>query len=243
MPTVRDRDGVCAGAAREAAARRLLDDCVAVAALIERLAAAPDGPPRAQAMIGGLHLVRSPMSQTLYDIPLRRIDGSAETLAASRGKVLLIVNVASRCGLTPQYEGLERLYRAHRDAGLDVLGFPANDFAGQEPGSDEEIAQFCSTSFDVSFPLYAKTSVVGAGAHRLYRHLIAERPDAIGEGPMRQRLADYGIAPNPPPQVLWNFEKFLVGRDGRVLSRFAPDVAADDPRLTEAVERALAASG
>jgi glutathione peroxidase len=194
-------------------------------------------------MIGDLRLVRSPMSQTLYDIPLRRIDGSVETLAASRGKVLLIVNVASKCGLTPQYEGLEQLYRRYRDAGLDVLGFPANDFAGQEPGSDEEIAQFCSTSFDVSFPLYAKTSVVGAEAHPLYRQLTAERPDAIGEGPMRQRLADYGIAPNPLPQVLWNFEKFLVGRDGRVLARFAPDVTADDPRLTDAIESALAAPG
>lgn len=243
MPTLRDRDGAAARAACEAAARRLLNGCAAVAALIERLASPATGRRPAQAMIGGIRLVISPMSRTLYDIALRRIDGSAETLAASRGKVLLIVNVASRCGLTPQYEGLERLYRTHRDAGLDVLGFPANDFAGQEPGSDEEIAQFCSTTFDVGFPLYAKTSVVGADAHPLYRHLIAERPDAIGEGPMRQRLADYGIAPNPPPQVLWNFEKFLVGRDGRVLARFAPDVTADDPRLTGAVERALAAPG
>ncbi|HUD41700.1 MAG TPA: glutathione peroxidase [Dokdonella sp.] len=183
------------------------------------------------------------MSQTLYDIPLQRIDGSAGTLADVRGQVLLIVNVASKCGLTPQYEGLERLYRTHRDRGLAVLGFPANDFAGQEPGSDDEIAQFCSTTFDVSFPLYAKTSVVGAGAHPLYRRLIAEQPQAIGEGPMRARLADYGIAPNPPPQVLWNFEKFLVGRDGAVIARFAPDVAADDPRLGDAIERALAATG
>lgn len=183
------------------------------------------------------------MSQTIDDIPLRRIDGSAETIADWRGKVLLIVNVASRCGLTPQYEGLEQLYRSHRDRGLAVLGFPANDFAGQEPGSDAQIAQFCSTTFDVSFPLFSKTSVVGADAHPLYRHLIAERPDAIGEGPMRQRLSDHGIAPNPPPQVLWNFEKFLVGRDGCVVARFAPDVAADDPRLVEAVERALATVG
>lgn len=183
------------------------------------------------------------MSQTIDDIPLRRIDGSAETIADWRGKVLLIVNVASRCGLTPQYEGLEQLYRSHRDRGLAVLGFPANDFAGQEPGSDEEIAQFCSTTFDVSFPLYAKTSVVGADAHPLYRALTAARAEAIGEGPMRQRLADFGIAPNPPPQVLWNFEKFLIGRDGCVVARFAPDVAADDPRLVEAVERALATVG
>lgn len=180
------------------------------------------------------------MSQTLYTIALRRNDGTDTTLADLRGRVLLIVNVASKCGLTPQYEGLEQLYRQRRDAGLSVLGFPANDFAGQEPDSDADIARFCSTTFDVSFPLYAKISVVGDGQHPLYRTLTAEQPEATGEGPMRERLAGYGMVPNPPPQVLWNFEKFLVARDGRVVERFAPDVAADDPRLLAAIERELA---
>lgn len=180
------------------------------------------------------------MTQNLYDIPVKRIDGSDATLGASRGKVLLIVNVASKCGLTPQYEGLERLHRARQADGLDVLGFPANDFNGQEPGSEAEIASFCSTNYDVSFPLFSKVSVFGAGKHPLYARLTADQPQATGEGPMRERLQGYGIAPNPAPEVLWNFEKFLVARDGRVVERFAPDVTADDPRLVAAVERELA---
>lgn len=180
------------------------------------------------------------MADSLYDIPLRRIDGSTATLADYRGKVLLVVNVASKCGLTPQYAGLEKLYRSRAEAGLEVLGFPANDFEGQEPGSDEEIQSFCNLNYDVSFPLFSKISVVGAEQHPLYRSLTTERPDATGEGPMRERLRGYGIEANPVPQVQWNFEKFLVGRDGRVADRFAPDVTADDPRLVAAIDEALA---
>ena len=181
------------------------------------------------------------MTAALTDIPLKTIDGAPATLGAYAGKVRLVVNVASKCGLTPQYAGLEALYREKHAAGLEILGFPANDFAGQEPGSDDEIQQFCSLTYDVSFPLFSKIAVTGEAIHPLYAALTAARPEATGEGPMRENLRGYGMSPNPAPGVLWNFEKFLIGRDGRVVDRFAPDVTADDPRLRAAVEAALAA--
>jgi glutathione peroxidase len=181
------------------------------------------------------------MATPLQTIPLKTIAGEPATLGDYAGKVLLVVNVASKCGLTPQYEGLEKLYREKKDAGFEVLGFPANDFKQQEPGSDAEIAQFCSVEYDVTFPLFSKIAVTGDATHPLYRELIAERPERLGEGPHRARLEGLGIPVNPPPGVLWNFEKFLVGKDGRVAARFAPDVAADDPRLRAAIDAALAA--
>lgn len=180
------------------------------------------------------------MTDALYDIPLRRIDGTSGTLSAYRGKVLLIVNVASKCGLTPQYDGLEKLYRANHGQGFEVLGFPANNFMGQEPGTNGEIAEFCSVNFDVTFPLFGKISVVGPDKHPLYKALTEEKPEATGDGPMRERLAGHGMTPNPKGEIVWNFEKFLIARDGRVAERFAPDVTADDPRLTAAVARELA---
>lgn len=177
---------------------------------------------------------------TLYDIPLTRIDGTAATLADYRGKVLLAVNVASKCGLTPQYEGLEALYQSKRDLGLEVLGFPANNFRGQEPGSNEEIREFCSTSYDVHFPLFSKISVTGEDQHPLYAQLTSLQRDSIGDGPFRERLAGHGMAPANPLDVLWNFEKFLINRKGEVVARFAPDVTADDPRLVAAIDAELA---
>jgi glutathione peroxidase len=180
------------------------------------------------------------MSQTVHDIPVSTLEGQSSSLADYRGKVLLVVNVASKCGLTPQYEGLEKLYREQRDAGLEVLGFPANDFMGQEPGSEDEIREFCTLTYDVTFPMFAKIAVTGEGLHPLYQALIDARPAATGEGPMRDRLAGHGLSPNPAPGILWNFEKFLVDRDGQVVARFAPDVTPDDPRLREAIDRALA---
>jgi glutathione peroxidase len=180
------------------------------------------------------------MNATPDTIPLTTIDGQPATLGDWAGKVRLLVNVASKCGLTPQYEGLEKLYREKKDAGLEVLGFPANDFKGQEPGTEAEIASFCSLTYDVTFPMFAKIAVTGADIHPLYRALTFTHPSATGEGPMRKKLEDFGIAPNPVPGVLWNFEKFLLGRDGRILARFAPDVTADDPRLRQAVDAALA---
>jgi len=177
---------------------------------------------------------------TIQDIPLKRIDGSADTLAAHKGKVLLVVNVASKCGLTPQYEGLEKLFEAKRAEGLEILGFPANNFREQEPGSDAEIADFCATTYNVQFPLYSKISVAGADQHPLYAALTKARPAAIGEGPHRARLEGFKIATNPAPDVLWNFEKFVIGRNGDVVARFAPDVTADDPRLTSVIDAELA---
>jgi glutathione peroxidase len=179
------------------------------------------------------------MSQTIYDIPVKSIDGAALTLEPFKGKVVLIVNVASKCGLTPQYEALEKLYEHKRAEGLEVLGFPANNFKGQEPGSDAEIKEFCSLTYDVKFPMFSKVSVVGADQHPLYQTLTSTQPDTTGDGPFRERLKGYGIEPNPAPDVLWNFEKFVIGRDGRVVGRFSPDVTADDPRLLEAIQTAL----
>lgn len=179
---------------------------------------------------------------TIQDIPLKRIDGSADTLAAHKGKVLLVVNVASKCGLTPQYEGLEKLFEAKRAQGLEVLGFPANNFREQEPGSDSEIAEFCSTTYNVQFPIYSKISVVGPDQHPLYAALTKAQPAATGEGPHRARLEGFKIATNPAPDVLWNFEKFVIGRNGEVVARFAPDVTADDPRLVSVIDAELAKS-
>jgi glutathione peroxidase len=176
----------------------------------------------------------------IQQIPLTRIDGTPDTLAAHAGRVLLVVNVASKCGLTPQYEGLEKLYEARQGQGLEVLGFPANDFRQQEPGSDAEIAEFCKATYGVKFPLFSKVSVVGKEKHPLYKELTGAQPAAIGEGPMRERLTGYKIETNPAPEVLWNFEKFVVSRKGEVVARFAPDVAADDPRLLKALDAELA---
>ena len=184
---------------------------------------------------------RDSMTQNLYEIPVKTIDGAPGSLGDYKGKVLLVVNVASKCGLTPQYEGLQKLYSEKHGAGLEVLGFPANDFRGQEPGSEAEIKTFCSTKYDVTFPMFEKISVVGDGKHPLYRALIEAQPAAVGGDAMRTNLKGYGIDPNPAPEVLWNFEKFLVGRDGTVIGRFTPDITADDPKLLAAVDAALAA--
>jgi glutathione peroxidase len=180
------------------------------------------------------------MTTSLYDIPLKQIDGASASLAKYGGKVLLVVNVASKCGLTPQYQGLESLYQNKRATGLEVLGFPANNFKGQEPGSEAEIRDFCTTNYDVHFPLFSKISVLGEDQHPLYASLTAAQPAAVGDGPFRERLKGYGVNPKNPIDVLWNFEKFLVSRRGDVVGRFAPDVTADDPRLVAAIDAELA---
>ncbi|MBV2234112.1 MAG: redoxin domain-containing protein [Sterolibacterium sp.] len=176
---------------------------------------------------------------SLYTIALQRLDGTPQTLADYQGQVLLIVNVASRCGLTPQYAGLEALYRQYRARGLQVLGFPCNDFLAQEPGTAEEIQTFCSTHYEVSFPLFAKLNVNSTPRHPLYVALIAAQPQASGGGGLRERLAQKDLLPPHSSDITWNFEKFLVARDGRVLARFAPDVAPDDAQLIAAIEAAL----
>jgi glutathione peroxidase len=150
---------------------------------------------------------------SLYDVSVKTIDGAVQSLAAYRGKTLLIVNVASRCGFTPQYTGLEALYRRHKDEGLVVLGFPCNQFGHQEPGSETEIQQFCATTYDVTFPMFAKIDVNGPGTHRLYQLLKSARPGWLGtEG------------------IKWNFTKFLVNASGDVVARYAP---SDTPEKIE----------
>lgn len=181
------------------------------------------------------------MATAIQEIPLKTINGGDSSLGAYAGKVLLVVNVASKCGLTPQYEGLEKLYETYKDRELVVLGFPANDFGAQEPGTDAEIADFCTTSFSVAFPMFSKISVVGDDKHPLYRELTSAAPRAEGDPEaFREKLRGYGMTPNPEPEILWNFEKFLVGRDGKVAKRFAPTTAPDDPTIVAAIEAELA---
>ena len=170
------------------------------------------------------------------------IDGVETTLGALDAEVLLVVNVASKCGLTPQYEGLEAVHRKYADQGFAVCGFPANDFAGQEPGTEAEIAEFCSVTYDVTFPMFAKVVVTGEDRHPLYSELIAQQPEAAGDPESyRERLRGFGLTPTEAPEVLWNFEKFLIGRDGSVVARFAPKVTPDDPMVISAIEAALSA--
>jgi glutathione peroxidase len=182
------------------------------------------------------------MASSLYTIPLKKIDGAPATLGDYAGKVLLVVNVASKCGLTKQYEGLEKLYREKKDDGLVVLGFPANQFAGQEPGGNAEIAEFCTATFGVQFPMFEKIVVKGEGIHPLYAALTGALPDAVEtpDGALKQKLIDKGYYDSKPGEIMWNFEKFLIGRDGAVLARFAPDIAPDAPQLQDAIEKALA---
>ena len=177
----------------------------------------------------------------LYDIPVHKITGEGTSLAEYRGKALLIVNTASKCGLTPQYDALEKLYAQRKADGLEILGFPANDFKGQEPGSNEEIATFCQSTFGVAFPMFQKIVVSGPETHPLYQKLTAEKPVATSKEPgeFRKKLAGYGIQVNPEPEILWNFEKFVVNRNGQVVARFTPDTLPDDPLVLDAIEAAL----
>jgi glutathione peroxidase len=156
---------------------------------------------------------------SLHDMTARRLDGSERDLSEFRGKVLLVVNVASRCGFTPQYKGLQALYDKYRDRGFAVLGFPCNQFGSQEPGSEAEIGSFCSTSYGVTFPMFAKVEVNGANAHPLYLHLKAAAPGVLGT-----------------EAIKWNFTKFLIDRDGNVVARFAPKT---DPKELEGEIEAL----
>ena len=154
---------------------------------------------------------------TFFDIPVQGIDGTADLLGPLRGKVILAVNVASRCGLTPQYTGLEALQRDLRDENFSVVGFPCNQFGAQEPGTEQQIAEFCSTTYDVTFPLSSKLEVNGANRHPLYRFMTAAVPG----------------------DIQWNFEKFLIGRDGKVLNRYPPPTSPQDKGLLQDIAGAL----
>ncbi|MBI5705498.1 MAG: glutathione peroxidase [Armatimonadetes bacterium] len=156
---------------------------------------------------------------SLYDFKMKDIDGKEMPLAKFKGKVVLVVNVASKCGLTPQYEGLQKLYTTYKDRGLVVLGFPANQFGGQEPGTDTEIKEFCTGKYNVTFPMFSKIVVKGEGIHPLYTWLL-------------QSTENKG-------DIEWNFAKFLVGKDGKVLKRFAPRVTPDDKDFVASIEAAL----
>ncbi|MBX3261533.1 MAG: glutathione peroxidase [Labilithrix sp.] len=181
------------------------------------------------------------MPSDLERIPVPSIDGAPSSLGHHAGKVRLIVNVASKCGLTPQYEALEALYRRFKDRGFEVLAFPANEFGGQEPGTEAEIKDFCATTYDVTFPMFSKIVVKGEGIHPLYASLTSTRPSAraLPGSDFRQKLIGYGVQPGEPHEVLWNFEKFLVDRQGAVVDRFAPDVPPDADVVVSAIERLL----
>jgi len=180
------------------------------------------------------------MANELYEIPVTKIDGAETNLSEYKDKVLLIVNVASKCGLTPQYEGLQKFYTDYKDKGLEVLAFPANNFMGQEPGTDDDIKDFCSTNFNVEFPLFSKISVKGDDQHKLYKHLTETKSDTdVNDGRFEENLKGYGHNRSTPNEVLWNFEKFLIGKDGKIAARFAPDVTPDDKRLMAKVEEEL----
>lgn len=161
-------------------------------------------------------------SNGLYAIPVQRIDGTTTNLSPYKGQVMLIVNVASRCGFTPQYAGLQKLYDTYKDRGLVVLGFPANNFGKQEPGSNEEIKQFCETRFHVTFPLFAKISVKGEDQHPLYKYLTGKDTNPVCAG-----------------EIAWNFNKFLIARDGRILARFDSRATPESPDVIKAIEKAL----
>jgi glutathione peroxidase len=169
-----------------------------------------------------LQILATRAAESIYDIPLKDIDGNATSLKPYQGKVLLIVNVASKCGFTPQYTALEATYQKYKDQGLVVLGFPCNQFHQQEPGTDAEIKQFCTSKYDVTFPMFDKLEVNGPNRHPLYVLL------AGNDSPF-------------PGNIGWNFTKFVIGRDGKILNRFPSPVKPDSAEVTQAIAAALAA--
>ncbi len=169
---------------------------------------------------------------SLYDIEVKTIEGPSTTMGEFKGSVLMVVNVASACGLTPQYAALEKIYETYIDKGFLVLGFPCNDFGGQEPGTESDIQKFCETRFNVQFPMFSKIKVKGADKHPLYAALIAEKPQAVQPNGAVEGNGD----------ISWNFEKFLIGRDGKVIERFSPKLTPDSPIVTKAIETALEAA-
>jgi glutathione peroxidase len=181
------------------------------------------------------------MSHPIYKNELKKIDGSLVSLGDYAGRVLLVVNVASKCGFTPQYEGLERLYKRFTARGFEVLGFPSNEFAAQEPGTNAEIAQFCDVKFGVKFPMFEKISVNGSDRHPLYVDLIQAQPTRTkpASSKFEGMLASHNLLPKNATDVMWNFEKFLINRRGDVVARFSPDTEPDDPKIVKAIEANL----
>jgi len=176
------------------------------------------------ALLAALMMIQTMPVQadTIYDIPLKDIHGNATSLNAYKGQVLLVVNVASKCGFTPQYKGLEAIYEKYKDKGLVVLGFPCNQFGSQEPGTNEQIQQFCTATYNVTFPLFDKLDVNGANRHPLYVALAGDKSPF-------------------PGNITWNFNKFLIGRDGTIIKRFDSKATPESPEVVQAIEAALAA--
>lgn len=163
-----------------------------------------------------------PKEKSMYEFTMKNIDGTDIKLDAYKGKVVMIVNVASKCGLTPQYEGLEAMYKKYKDLGFVVLGFPANNFLGQEPGTEKEIKEFCKLKYDVTFPMFSKISVKGTDQNSFYTFLTNKETNPGFDG-----------------DITWNFEKFLADKNGNIVARFSPKTLPDDPKVVEAVESAL----
>ena len=174
------------------------------------------------AMVGGMAVAATGPAKSVLDFSMTSIDGQETPLSQYQGKVLLLVNTASKCGFTPQYKQLEEVYKRFKDQGLVILGFPANNFLWQEPGTNQEIKQFCLINYGVSFPMFAKISVAGKDIHPLYKFLV-----------------DKGTNPQFAGKISWNFTKFLVGRKGEVVARFAPGQVPDEPQVIAAIEKAL----
>lgn len=181
------------------------------------------------------------MTQSIYNFSVNKIDGTPTTLKDYQNKVLLIVNVASKCGLTPQYEGLEKVYEQYKAKGLEVLGFPANEFLGQEPGSNEEIASFCTMNFGVKFPLFEKIVVKGQGQHPLYTYLTEKKTETTMKpnGSLLEKLNSKGLLSGKANDIKWNFEKFLVNKKGEIVERFSPELDPQDPLIVKAIEKQL----
>jgi len=162
------------------------------------------------------------MSKTIYDFNMKNIDGKDVSLSDYKGKVVLIVNVASRCGNTPQYKDIEAMYEKYKDKGLVVLGFPANNFMEQEPGSNETIKSFCTMQYHVTFPMFSKISVKGSDMAPLYKYLTSKTENGVVDAPIK-----------------WNFQKFLIGKDGKVITSIAPKTSVNDPEVVKSIEKAL----
>lgn len=181
------------------------------------------------------------MSKNIYDFKVKSIDGKEVSLSNYKSKVLLVVNVASKCGLTPQYEGLEKIYEKYQDKGFEILAFPANEFLAQEPGSNEEIKSFCTMNFGVKFPLFEKIVVKGEGMHPLYQYLTTEKSQTEMKegGSLIGRLKDKGLLSGKESDIKWNFEKFLISREGEIVHRFSPEFSPEDKEVISAIEAAL----
>lgn len=181
------------------------------------------------------------MSQKISEIQFKDKQGETKTLKDFQAKAYLIVNVASKCGLTPQYEGLQALYEKYKDQGLEVLAFPANEFLGQEPGTNDEIQNFCSINYKVTFPVNHKIVVKGEGQHPLYQALTSSKPDAIknDNGDFEKLLTGKGLITGEAHEIKWNFEKFLLNAEGEVVQRFFPDIPAEDPRVVAEIQALL----